>query len=375
MNGSDASYIGVMSGTSLDALDVVVADLSTPLPKLLATQAFELSVELRQKILDLCLPGIDEINRTGWLDRELGHWIGHCINELLGNSGISKDTIIAIGSHGQTVRHSPLDIADNKAAFTLQIGDPNTIAELTGITTVADFRRRDIAAGGQGAPLVPAFHQAVFQCPDRQRVICNIGGMANITLLPPITTEVSGFDTGPGNVLMDYWIHQQRSSLFDKNGSWAASGTCHQALLTSLMSEPYLALAPPKSTGRELFNHQWLQAQLQSHPDIDAADIQATLCHFTARSIAEHIQRYANSCDEVIVCGGGALNQYLMAVLQDYLGNTPVMTSAEVGVDPQWIEATAFAWLAKQTLSQLPGNCPAVTGANRPVILGGVYIA
>lgn len=368
-------YIGVMSGTSLDALDVVIADFAETPPKLIAKQAYPIHSALRSKILDLCFPGADEINRSGWLDRELGTWIGECVNHLIDNSGVSKSAIVAIGSHGQTVRHSPQNFAQDKAPFTLQIGDPNTIAEITSLTTVADFRRRDIAAGGQGAPLVPAFHQAVLQSTDSHRIICNIGGMANITLFPPNTDAVSGFDTGPGNVLMDYWINHRKGDLLDENGAWAASGSCHQSLLDSLMGEAYLALKPPKSTGRELFNHQWLHHHLASQQNLDDADVQNTLCHFTARSIAEQVQRYAHYCDELVICGGGALNNYLMALLKNYMGNTAVISCEQVGIDPQWIEALAFAWLAKQTLEHLPGNCPAVTGARHPVILGGVYVA
>lgn len=375
MNGQSAIYVGVMSGTSLDALDVIVADFSTSPPGILAKQAYPIEQALRSKILDLCLPGNDEINRSGWLDRELGAWIGACINGLIQVSDLDKSSIIAIGSHGQTIRHSPQNLANDQAAFTLQIGDPNTIAESTGITTIADFRRRDIAAGGQGAPLVPAFHEAVLQSAECHRIICNIGGMANITLFPPNADAVSGFDTGPGNVLMDYWVNESKGTLHDENGNWAASGQCHQALLTSLMSEPYLSLIPPKSTGRELFNQHWLHTHLTRFDDLQDADVQNTLCHFTAKSIAGQVQRHAHYCDQLVICGGGALNSYLLTLLQDYMGDTPVVASDQLGIDPQWIEALAFAWLAKQTMEHLPGNCPGVTGANRPVILGGVYVA
>ncbi len=365
-------YIGLMSGTSADGIDAALVDLQAT-PQLLATHSNPFPNQLRERILDISLPGENEIDRMGALDMELGSYFAECALTILTKAALSPSQIIAIGSHGQTIRHRPP--GSITGSFTLQIGDPNRIAELTGITTVADFRRRDMAAGGQGAPLVPAFHNAIFHNTNQSRAIVNIGGMANITWLP-IKGSVMGFDTGPGNVLMDTWIFRHLEKPFDQNGSWAASGKVMPELLNQMLTEPYFSLPAPKSTGREKFNAQWLSDLLQ-HLMIKASaeDIQATLLELTAVTICANINNLSNDKIEVLVCGGGAFNHQLMARITNLLPNATVRTTAEYGVDPQWIEAMAFAWLAKQTLERHPGNLCAVTGAKREVILGGVYFA
>jgi anhydro-N-acetylmuramic acid kinase len=365
-------YIGLMSGTSADAIDAVLVELGN-FPQLIAQHTLPLPLTIRQQIHALSLPGNDEIDRLGALDIELGRLFAQASLELIAESGVSATQITAIGSHGQTIRHRPP--GSPQGTFTLQIGDPNLIAELTGITTVADFRRRDMAAGGQGAPLVPAFHRAIFQVPDINRVIVNIGGMANITWLPT-QGPVLGFDTGPGNVLMDGWIHSHTGDAYDKDGDWAKSGAVNRALLKNLLADNYFRLPAPKSTGRESFNRAWLDSSITTLPLTPApADVQATLLELTATTIADSIYGLGNGTKEIYVCGGGAYNPVLMQRLQDLLPQDKVASTAALGIDPQWIEAMAFAWLAQQTINHRPGNLCAVTGARREVILGGVYYA
>ncbi len=366
-------YIGLMSGTSADGIDAALVDMQTSPPQLIATHNLAFSRELRTRIHAISLPGHDEIDRMGELDVELGRYFARSVIDLQEKAGIAPDQITAIGSHGQTIRHRPPGTRAN--CFTLQIGDPNLIAELTGITTVADFRRRDMAAGGQGAPLVPAFHRALFYSPHQDKVIVNIGGMANITWLPA-NGNVCGFDTGPGNVLMDSWISEHQGFSYDKQGTWAASGAVIQELLASMLSDPFFKQSFPKSTGREQFNRQWLDQHLQHLPSTPATqDVQATLLELTARSIAESIDLLSQTTKEVLVCGGGAFNTRLLERLTDLLPNCAVSTTASQGIDPQWIEAMAFAWLAQQTINRKTGNLCAVTGAKREVILGGIYYA
>jgi anhydro-N-acetylmuramic acid kinase len=365
-------YVGLMSGTSADAIDAALVEC-TPAPHLIASHSHPLPVETRRQIHALCAEGSNEIDRMGNLDIELGQLFAKTVMELLGKSGATPADVIAIGSHGQTIRHRPPGSTYGlKHPFSLQIADPNTIAQLTGITTVADFRRRDIAAGGQGAPLVPAFHRAVFHSISQDRVVINIGGMANITWLPK-GGEVCGFDTGPGNVLLDGWIHKQRGMPFDANGAWASSGNVHQALLTELLRHPFFELTPPKSTGREDFHLDWLANHLS--PIIAPEDVQATLLQLTSQSIANQIRKLDSASKELIVCGGGAYNQALLTAIQNALPNDKVSSSKDFGIAPEWIEAMAFAWLAEQTLAHKPGNLRAVTGACQEVILGGVYYA
>ncbi len=364
-------YIGLMSGTSVDGIDaaLVAIDAAGP-PRLLATHQHALPNDVRAEIQALMQPGGNEIEREGELDMQLGKLFADAARELLRISGKQAREIRAIGSHGQTIRHRP------RAAhpFTRQIGNPSVIAERAGITTVADFRARDMAVGGEGAPLVPAFHLAVFSKPGMDRVIVNIGGIANITWLPGTASEaVSGFDTGPGNTLLDYWAQRHLQQPCDRDGAWAAEGRVLDSLLAKFLNEPYFSRPAPKSTGRELFNAGWLHAKLGGAES--AADVQATLAELTVRSIANSISQRAGKSVEVFVCGGGVHNVDLLRRLAAALGSTPLATTQALGLDPDWIEAAAFAWLAHQTLAGQPGNLPSVTGAGRAVVLGGIYLA
>lgn len=366
-------YLGLMSGTSADGIDAVAVDFSSPTPRVLGSHSRTLPAEIRTTIHKLAMPSDNEIDLLGQLDVQMGELFAATIIELVRKNGLSIQTIAAIGSHGQTLRHRPPGSLTHP--FTLQIGDPNIIADRTGITTVADFRRRDMAAGGQGAPLVPAFHKAAFQSAEVNRVIVNIGGIANITWLP-ISGEASGFDTGPGNVLMDAWVSRHLSRTYDEAGAWAASGTVNKELLEDLLLHPFLALLPPKSTGREDFNPAWLDMRLQQYRQLAPEDIQTTLLAFTAKTITDQIKRLSKEINtEVYLCGGGAYNDTLRHAIQALLPACPVTTTTQLGIAPEWIEATAFAWLAKQTLNRQSGNLCAVTGAKAPVILGGVYYA
>ena len=366
-----AYYIGLMSGTSVDGIDAVLADFSQAQAVILAAQSSDWQPSLRERILDVVnQPAQVSLHTLGLLDAELGEAFAAAALAVIKTAGLQAAQITAIGSHGQTLFHAP----DATHPFSIQAGDANLVAARTGITTVADFRRRDMAAGGQGAPLVPAFHQGQFSKPGVARTILNIGGIANVTLLPANTAPVTGFDTGPGNVLLDAWIGEHRGERFDRDGAWAASGACCQPLLERLMQEPYLGLPPPKSTGRELFNPVWLQdILLPAFAALPAADVQATLAEFTAASIARALQQFAASTDELFVCGGGAHNRFLIQRLQALLPACPIATTEALGLHPDWVEATAFAWLAKQTLEGKPGNLPSVTGAGRPAVLGAIY--
>lgn len=365
-------YIGLMSGTSADGIDAVLVDLQAK-PELIATYSLAFPHQLREQIHAISIPGNNEIDRMGALDVILGKRFAQCCLALLDKSGISPSQVVAVGSHGQTIRHRPP--GSSVGCFTLQIGDPSQIAELTGITTVADFRRRDMAAGGQGAPLVPAFHRALFHSPGHNKAVVNIGGMANITWLPA-GGDVFGFDTGPGNALMDSWINEHSGEHYDKDGHWAASGLVVTELLLTLLADPFFSLPFPKSTGREHFNKQWLDHHLQQLASPPAKqDVQATLLELTARSIANSIESLSKAAQEVLVCGGGAFNTKLLGRLGELLPHCRVTTTASQGINPQWIEAMAFAWLAQQTIERKPGNLSAATGANREVILGGVYYA
>jgi anhydro-N-acetylmuramic acid kinase len=364
-------YLGLMSGTSADAIDVALVDFANNNIHLAATYSQALPADIREQIHNLTSPANNEIDRMGELDHRLGETFSDAINQLLTTTGIGSQQIIAIGSHGQTIRHRPPGTL--KYPFTLQIGDPNIIAERTGITTVADFRRRDMAAGGHGAPLVPAFHHTIFQHQDIDRAVINIGGMANITWLPK-SGQTLGFDTGPGNVLMDTWILKNLGKSYDSNGEWGASGQVNSDLLQSLLGHPFFTQTPPKSTGREMFNFAWIEAQI-AHRNLAPADIQATLLALTAQSIAQDICQLTASPCEVYICGGGAYNLALMAELAKRLPHANVASTKALGIAPEWIEAMAFAWLAQQTINRRHGNLNAVTGAQREVILGGVYFA
>ena len=308
----------------------------------------------------------------GRLDRRLGSLFGKACLQLLDQAKVNAAEVRAIGSHGQTIRHRPpSSAAVEEPAFTLQIGDPNTIAEITGIPTVADFRRRDIAAGGEGAPLAPAFHAAAFSKPGCPRAIVNIGGIANISLLRD--NETSGFDCGPGNTLLDHWAQRQLGQAYDLNGSWGAEGAVNVELLEQLLSHPYLAQSAPKSTGKESFNLDWLDGELAQADPLDPQDVQATLAEFTAACICDAIASQPDPVDEVYICGGGAANVDLMRRISARIEPLPLGTTSELGCDPAWVEAAAFAWLAHRTLEGLSGNLPAVTGATGERILGAVY--
>ena len=367
-------FVGVMSGTSLDGLDVVLADFSGPgdeLPRLVAARTFDLDPSLRADLARLFVPGEDHIDLLGRTGNRLATCIAAAVLDLLAAAGVRPAQVCAIGSHGQTVRHRP----GGDAPFSLQIGDPNLIAERTGICVVADFRSRDLAAGGQGAPLVPAFHRALF-ADDAPRVVVNIGGMANLTLLPDAaSTSVGGFDTGPGNVLIDAWARRHLQAAFDADGLWSRQGQIDPELLARMLAEPYFAAPAPKSTGRERFDEHWLEARLEeARTSHEPAGVAATLTELTARSIARGITDIAAMQPrDVLVCGGGRRNGFLMERLQAALPGASVRSTEAEGVDGDWVEGLAFAWLARRRLLNLPGNVPAVTGAAGERVLGAVW--
>ncbi|OBU32286.1 anhydro-N-acetylmuramic acid kinase [Photobacterium kishitanii] len=371
-------YIGLMSGTSMDGVDAVLVEINNNNIQLLGSHPFAMGNNLKQSLLDICLGQPTNLQTLGELDHRLGHLFADAVLALLKKTNTQAADVTAIGSHGQTVFHSP----HTEYAFTMQIGDANIIAAKTGITTIADFRRKDMAFGGQGAPLVPAFHQQLFSSTQCTRVILNIGGIANITVLEP-NKAVTGFDTGPGNMLMDAWINLHQQKNYDEDGNWARSGSISAPLLTLLLSEPYLEQPAPKSTGRELFNLTWLQQYL-ADPAIEklqlsACDIQATLTEYTAQTIANEVKKTGLTAtvnpNELLVCGGGAHNSILMQRLTELLPNWCVMTTADRGVDIDNMEAMAFAWLAYRTMHHQSGNLPEVTGARRLAQLGAIYPA
>ncbi len=363
-------FIGLMSGTSLDGIDAALVEFGERRPTLIDTHYEPYAPELKVELSKVCYTNWVDITTLGYLDARLGEMFGLCAGALLEKSRIPPDKVGGIGCHGQTIQHHP----HGAFPYSLQIGDPNRIAEITGITTVADFRRRDIAAKGQGAPLAPAFHQAVFHSDDENRVVLNIGGIANITVLPKLPNKlILGFDSGPGNTLLDYWIKRQLAKSMDENGEWARSGRVHQPLLRLLLGDPYFKLDPPKSTGQEYFSPDWLGRYLaRTEEKLRPEDIQATLCQLTADASTIAIGRYGGKPDRVLVCGGGIHNELLLGKLRANL-DCPVQSTAVLGVHPDWVEAAAFAWLAKRTLENLPGNQPAATGALHPVVLGGIY--
>lgn len=362
-------YIGLISGTSLDGIDAALVDFSGGKIRLVdfAYQAYPDTLKAGIARLSAA-DALVTLKDYGTLDGQLGHLFADTALALLAKAQVPATAIRAIGSHGQTVYHAP----DGPYPFSLQIGDPNLIAERTGIMTIADFRRRDMAANGQGAPLVPAFHQAVFGDSGVARCIVNIGGIANITVLSGhLNDPVIGFDTGPGNTLMDQWIFRHLKQHYDANGEWARSGQIQPELVSKLYEDAYFYAVPPKSTGREYFSLPWLENSAVL-ADYRPEDVQASLCHLTACTIAGHIKQYASTSQDVIVCGGGAHNAYLLELLGQQLG-CPVQTSDAFGIHPDHVEAMAFAWLARQTHHHLPGNLKEVTGADKAVVLGGVY--
>ncbi len=361
--------IGLMSGTSLDGVDVVLADLATTPPSLLAAFTEPYPAELREALLTLNQPGAP-LEQMLELDLRLGELYAQQVLRLLQISGVSPLRVAVIGSHGQTIRHHP----SGRFRTTLQIGDPNVIAQRTGITTVADFRRRDMAVGGQGAPLVPAFHRALFQQEGENRVVVNIGGISNLTVLPgDITRPVTGFDTGPGNILLDAWAERHLEAPMDEGGTWAARGQENPLLLDRLLEDPFFHHPPPKSTGRDHFNLAWLNNRMSGTRSLAPVDVAATLCALTANCIAMAIRHHAPNTERIIVCGGGTHNRTLMEKLGKSTQPAITESSAEHGLNPDWVEAVAFAWLAWQTLAGKPGNLPSVTGADREVVLGAIY--
>ena len=408
-NFDDGLYIGMMSGTSLDGMDAVLCqfdgeeNIQQPL-RLLASISQDFPPRLREVLLALCQPnGVQELTSTmgepsseldwfGWASKEYAEFASDVVNNLLQQSNTDVESVLAIGCHGQTVRHRP------QMGFSLQLLDANIIAERIGISVVSDFRRRDMAVGGQGAPLVPAFHQALFATPDSTRVLLNLGGIANITVLPANAnlinanpandalvnnSPVIGYDTGPANLLLDAWTALHTDKDYDAGGAWAQSGQVVEPLLNQLIEHPFFARTYPKSTGREDFNLAWLQSELQkfdqasAHIRYSSADVQATLTELTAMSASMQINMFikAKENSSVYVCGGGALNDYLMTRLQAHLPHCKVETTASLGLNPAWVEAVAFAWLARQTLMGETGNLPAVTGASKGVVLGQVCFA
>jgi anhydro-N-acetylmuramic acid kinase len=360
-------FLGLISGTSMDAIDAALVDFDTSPLSLLAASAEPFEPGLKSRIAALVdAPERVSLDEIGQIDVAVAQAFARSALQLMRAAGVNAAAVSGIGCHGQTLRHR----TDLPIPFTWQIGDPNTLAEMTGLDVVADFRRRDLAAGGQGAPLLPVFHDQVFRSDSEDRVILNLGGIANVTMLER-GAVVSGFDTGPANRLLDAWISRHRPDSFDQGGVWAGTGRCDAALLGELMDEPYLKQLPPKSTGRELFNLGWLDKKLGG---IDRApeDVQATLLEYTAATVAADVRRYAPHA-AVYACGGGARNAGLLAALARRLAPNRVATTAALGLDPDYVEAIAFGWFARRTLAGLPSNAPSVTGARGPRVLGGIY--
>lgn len=365
-------YIGLMSGTSMDAVDCALLDLGSQTPQVLEFISPKLPPAFKLRLLGLATNSIPDLRELGSADIEVAVLFAQTVEQLLDSTSIDRARVTAIGSHGQTIWHEPPQSARQRP-FSMQIGDPSTLAELTGLTVVADFRQRDMAAGGQGAPIVPAFHQAFFSVPERNRIILNLGGIANITLLPTHAKPPLGFDTGPASVLLDAWIKRQRGLDFDESGRWAATGSCNPELLAALLDEPYFQQPPPKSTGRELLNMKWLERKLATVPTpVKPEDVQATLLELTAETVARAILTLVDA-GEVVVCGGGARNAQLLACLQEKLPGFSLQTSAALGIHADSVEAAAFAWLAHKTLNRETIDLRAFTGSRKPVIAGGIY--
>lgn len=358
-------FIGVMSGTSLDGADAALVDFATPVPRTVAFSSLPFSAALRERLMDLSQPGSDSLDLAGAVSLELAELYARVVEAVLAQAGTGREQVGAIGCHGQTVRHRP------DLGFTIQLNDPARLAERAHIDVIADFRRRDMAAGGQGAPLVPAFHEAVFRRRDRSLAVVNIGGISNVTALPQGRPTI-GFDCGPGNVLLDGWAKRHLGADFDHDGRWASSGRTHAALLDRLLREPYLGLPPPKSTGRELFRLPWLDEQLDA--DLEPADVQSTLTDYTARSIVDAIDRFCPGTEEIYLAGGGARNVTLVERIRR-MAARPVATTDALGVPTAEVECMAFAWLAMKCTRREPVDLTAVTGAREPRILGCVYPA
>ena len=357
-------YVGLMSGTSLDGVDAVLADLEGAVPRLLASAHRPLEAALRAELLALNAPGNDELARAARCANALASLYADAVAEVLARASVGPARLCAVGCHGQTVRHRP------DAGYTLQLGNAALLAELCGARVVADFRSRDVAAGGQGAPLVPAFHAAVFGGAGEDRAVLNLGGIANLTWLAA-RGEVTGFDSGPGNCLMDRWTELHLGTPLDRDGAWASGGRADPALLEHLLGEPYFALPPPKSSGRDRFSEAWLRKRVPRGADPQA--VQATLLELTARTVADALARHCRGARRLIVCGGGVRNHALMARLRALLAPLPVESSAQHGIDPLLVEATAVAWLARQALEGKPASLPSVTGSRGARLLGAIY--
>ena len=366
-----------MSGTSLDGIDAVVASFEdlkgALLPRVLGHAKRDFPEPLRAELLALNWSGADEIHRSALAANALAREYAALVETLLGQAPIERSRVAAIGCHGQTIRHRPKEF--DTTGYTVQLNAPALLAELVGIDVIADFRSRDVAAGGQGAPLVPAFHRALFARPEAANAVLNLGGIANLTVLDG-RGSTTGFDCGPANALLDFWCAASKGPRFDAEGAWAASGSVDPRLLDALLDEPYFALSPPKSTGRDLFHGEWLEARLvasDARQRLRAEDIQATLAELTAQACARALSVHGSGATEVIVCGGGAFNADLMSRLRQSMMPTAVVSSAVRGLPPDQVEATAFAWLARAFLRREPGNIGAVTGAAGPRILGALY--
>ena len=365
------SFIGVMSGSSLDGIDVALTEITDDYCKIVATHFQAYSAEIKQSLLALHFPSENELEKSALMANQLASLYAQAINSLLSNNQLSSKDVTAVGCHGQTIRHQPR--LNDTVGYTVQLGNHALLAELTNITVVGDFRSRDIAAGGQGAPLVPAFHKDVFAHPDKNRAIVNIGGIANITYLAR-NGDVFGFDSGPGNLLLDHWVKNSLGQEYDADGAWAATGVINQTLLSHMLADSYFALPPPKSTGRDHFNQAWLTrhiAQLDCQPQ----DIAHTLVALTSQTIDEAIHQYCPEVDEVYLCGGGAHNRLLRDSIAASLNPIALSTTDQLGVNVDWVEAGAFAWLARQTMHNKTSNLPAATGAHGSRVLGAIYPA
>ena len=373
------NFIGLMSGTSLDGVDGVLVAMAPGGQLQVKGHAFRaFDASFKSELLALNQSGPDELHRSALAGNQIARHYAQVVQDLLNQCHLQAQQITAIGAHGQTVRHRPLefdgDAAQQQAAvgYTLQLINPALLAELTNVDVVADFRSRDLAAGGQGAPLVPGFHHGVFAHAQSVVAVLNIGGISNISVLNP-GALVTGWDCGPGNALMDHWCQLHTSEAFDRDGTWASKGRVHPALLSALLAEPFLQTQPPKSTGRDLFNPSWLAQHLQQHPSIAAVDVQATLTEFTAMACANDVKRFALDARQLIVCGGGALNGHLMQRLAHHLPQLTVCSSEDHGLPPLQVEAAAFAWLAFKTIHREKASLPSVTGARGARVLGAIY--
>lgn len=362
-------YVGLMSGTSMDGIDAVLASFDANKLQLIASHNISFPDDLQKAIRKLVAKTESSLKKLGETDHRLALCYAEAVNQLLAKARILPAQVTAIGCHGQTVFHAP----GGAFPFTMQLGDGNLLAARTGIRTVTDFRRMDMACGGQGAPLVPAFHQSYLLSNKEKRCILNLGGIANITILADDEKQVIGFDTGPANCLLDSWIQKIKNENYDENGNWAKSGKLIPELLEALLAEAYFQLPAPKSTGRELFNLNWVKKQFPNLADYAEADIQYTLNELTARTVARAIEQAAPETEAVYVCGGGTRNGFLLERLSAHLGSRVLLPTETLGVDSHWMEAIAFAWLAMRRIRKLPGNLPAVTGASRKAVLGTIY--